>query len=61
MTTEKERELWRKLVDSAIHSANVETEEWLKEQGMYEEYLERVKECEQRQQKIANSETEKVL
>lgn len=46
MTIQEERELWRKLADSAIHSANVETEEWLKEQGMYQDYLERVKECE---------------
>jgi hypothetical protein len=27
----EERELWRKLAESAIHTANVETEEWLKE------------------------------
>lgn len=58
MTTEKERELWKELVEKVICSANVETEEWLKEQGMYEEYLERVKECESSR---INSETEKVL
>lgn len=58
MTIMEERELWRKLAENAIHTANVETEEWLKEQGMYEDYLERVKECECSR---IDGKTEKVL
>ena len=58
MTIQEERELWRKLAECAIHTANVETEEWLKEKGLYEEYLRGGKECESSR---TNSETEKVL
>ena len=49
MTIQEESKLWRELAEIVIRSANIETEEWLKNNGMYEEYMERVKEREQRQ------------
>lgn len=61
MTIQEESKLWRELAEIIIKNSNREVEEWLEQNQMLEEYKERVRECEQRQQTIANSETEKIL